>query len=97
MKHTWHPLAEVEFDEAVDYYLLHAGPGVSRNFTMAIHRALDLLAEHPAIGAQTRNQARRILLHGFPFDLVYRLQADKIVIIAVANQCRRPGFWTGRR
>ncbi len=97
MKHVWHPLAEVEFDEAVDYYLLHAGPAVSRNFTMAIHSTLELLAEYPAIGAKTRNQARRTLLHGFPFDLVYRLQTDKIVIIAIANQSRAPGYWAGRR
>jgi toxin ParE1/3/4 len=90
-------LAEAEFDEAVDYYLLCAGPAVSRNFTRAIHSALALLVEHPAIGAPTRNQARRTLLHGFPFDLIYRLQADKIVIIALANQSRRPGYWAGRR
>jgi len=36
-------------------------------------------------------------LHGFPFDLIYRLQGDKIVIIAVSNQSRRPGYWAGRQ
>lgn len=97
MKHVWHPLAEVEFDEAVDYYLLHAGPVVSRNFTMAIHSTLELLAVYPTIGAKTRNQARRTLLHGFPFDLVCRLKTDMIVIIALANQSRAPGYWARRR
>lgn len=97
MNLVWHPLAEAEYVEAVDYYLLHANPIVGRNFTTVVNRTLELLSKHPAIGAHTRNQFRRIPLHGFPFDLVYRLNREKIVVISVANQSRRPGYWVGRR
>ncbi len=96
MKHIWHPLAEAEYDEAVDYYLLHAEPAVGRDFANVVNSALKLLSRHPTIGEQTRNHARQIPLHGFPFDLVYRLQQEKIVIIATANHSRRPGYWVGR-
>lgn len=44
-----------------------------------------------------QHQARSIALHGFPFDLVYRIYPEMIVIIAIANQSRRPGYWAGRR
>lgn len=97
MNHIWHAMAEVEYHEALDYYLLYASPAVSRNFATVISSTLALLFRHPVIGTQTRNQARRIPLHGFPFDLVYRLNRENIVIIAVANQSRRTGYWAGRR
>lgn len=96
MKHRWHPLAEAEYDEAVDYYLLRADPVVGRHFVTVVNSALELLSRHPAIGAHTQKQARRITLHGFPFDLVYRLEREHIHIIALANQYRRPGYWAGR-
>lgn len=96
MKLLWHDLAEAEYDEAVDYYLDHAGPVIARNFTIALSHALGLLREHPGIGMETQRRARRIPLHGFPFNLVYRLQGDHIMVIAIANQSRRPGYWGGR-
>lgn len=89
--------AEAEYDEAVDYCLLHADPTVGRGFATVVNSALELLSRHPAIGAHTHNQARRISLHGFPFDLVYRLSRESIHIIALANQYRRPGYWAGQR
>lgn len=97
MKHRWHPLAEAEYDEAVEYYLLEANPVVGRDFATVVGKALDLISAYPAIGTQTQDQVRRIPLHGFPFDLVYRLSRESILIIALANQYRRPGYWTGRR
>jgi hypothetical protein len=45
---------------------------------------------------ETYRHARRIPLHGFPFNLAYRLQTDRIVVIAIANQSRRPGYWSRR-
>ena len=96
MKHVWHPLAETEFDETLDYYAVHAGANISRKFATARYTQ-ELLRKYPAIGKAMQRQARSIPLHGFPFDLVYRVYPGKIVIIAIANQSRRPGYWAGRR
>ncbi len=73
MKHVWHPSAETEFDEALDYYAVHAGINISRKFATTIKQTLGLLHEHPDIAKPTQKQARSIPLHGFPFDLVYRI------------------------
>lgn len=97
MKHVWHPLAETEFDEALDYYGVHAGINVSKKFATAINHTLVLLLEHPAIGKPIYRRARSISLHGFPFDLVYRVYPETIIIVAIANQGRRPGYWARRR
>jgi len=97
VRHVWHPLAEKEFDEALDYYGVHAGLNISRKFATAVNHTLGLLLEHPAIGKPVYRRARSFSLHGFPFDLVYRAYPEMILIIAMANQSRRPGYWAGRR
>jgi len=32
----------------------------------------------------------------FPYHVVYRLEDDEIVILAIAHMKRRPGFWKHR-
>jgi len=39
---------------------------------------------------------RRILLRRFPYQIVYRLKPDGIVVVAVAHLKRRPGYWKSR-
>lgn len=97
MNYHWHPAAIAEFDAALDYYLLNAGPTISRDFASATLRAIELLLEHPLIGTATRQGTRRLVLQGFPFDLVYRLQGGMVTVLALASHNRRPGYWAGRR
>lgn len=97
MKHRWHPLASAEFDEAVDYYLANAGAPVSRNFVTAVGAAVRLMLEHPQIGVRADTKARRLAVHGFPYDLVYRAEVGMLIILALSNHSRRPGYWAGRR
>jgi hypothetical protein len=33
---------------------------------------------------------------GFPFSVHYRVEANGILIFAVAHHARRPGYWTQR-
>jgi toxin ParE1/3/4 len=40
---------------------------------------------------------RRYLLQRFPFSVVYRVEARRILIVAVAHARRRPGYWKSRR
>ena len=39
---------------------------------------------------------RRYLLQRFPFSVVYRVEARRILIVAVAHARRRPGYWKSR-
>lgn len=95
MTFLWHGLAHAEYVEALDYYFLLAGPAVARKFSTAVNETLRLVEEHPEIGVEAYGRARRFPVHGFLFHLVYRTQTD--VIVAVASQRRRPGYWGGRR
>lgn len=39
---------------------------------------------------------RKIALKRFPFHVIYRADANRIVVVAVAHQRRRPAYWAGR-
>ena len=39
---------------------------------------------------------RRFILPGYPYDLIYAVLAEEIVILAVAHHSRQPGYWQER-
>ncbi|MGH8701418.1 MAG: type II toxin-antitoxin system RelE/ParE family toxin, partial [Burkholderiales bacterium] len=59
------------------------------------HTVATMIA-YPAIGSPITPTARRILLNRFPYSVVYRTSSDEIIVIAVAHQRRRPGYWRRR-
>lgn len=40
--------------------------------------------------------ARRFILPGYPYDLVYSVLEDEIVVLAVAHHSRQPEYWADR-
>ena len=63
---------------------------------MDVDRVINLLRNHPMLGRQLENNLRRALLRRFPFSLIYAVEANAIVIVAVSHQRRRPGYWRDR-
>lgn len=39
---------------------------------------------------------RRYLLRRYPFGVIYRIEPERILIVAVAHGHRRPGYWRDR-
>ncbi len=97
MRVSFTPEAAQEFSEAARWYLGEAGVNQARDFRNQVHRTLQLLSEHPAVGTPGRNRTRSLVVHRYPFSVVYRMQEDDLRIIAVARHSRRPGYWDGRR
>ena len=54
------------------------------------------IRELPNAGAPIDAVYRRKLLQTFPYSIVYRVDADAIVVVAIANFKRRPGYWRRR-
>lgn len=53
-----------------------------------------------SLGFQMRGLAltntRRNLLRRFPFSVAYRVELQRMLIVAVAHARRRPGYWKPR-
>ncbi|MEW6688102.1 MAG: type II toxin-antitoxin system RelE/ParE family toxin [Pseudomonadota bacterium] len=58
---------------------------------------MSLVRQFPEAGSPIGSKRRRVLVARFPYSIVYRHDPDFILIVAVAHQRRRPGYWRGRR
>ena len=88
--------AEIEMTEASAFYEA-ATAGLGSDFLDEIQRVIHVLRQHPELGRSTGHGFRQALLYRFPFSLIYSLEVDTILIIAVAHQRRRPGYWRDRK
>jgi hypothetical protein len=89
------PEADKEFREAARYYEEEA-LGVGMVFIAEVHRAMAWIARNPNASAKITNDIRKKVLKYFPFNLLYSIEGDLILIIAVAHQKRRPRYWRSR-
>jgi plasmid stabilization system protein ParE len=95
VKLEFHPEAELELIEAAAHYERQV-PGLGERFATEVQRATELLLERPDIGAPADPSLRRLILNRFPFTLYYSAAPDVLLIVAVAHQRRRPGYWRSR-
>ena len=87
-------LAQKEVDESVRWYNEQASLG--RDFLDELDRAVRLIRSHPLAATQIEPEIRRCLLHRFPYALIYGIDQETIVVIAVAHLHRRPRYWSDR-
>lgn len=89
------PAAESEFDEAIAY-LERERPGSGHLFFEAISTRFGRIAEHPYAGKLIRGGARRYVVPGWRYSIIYSVEPDHIFIAAIAHQSRRPNYWRRR-
>ena len=88
--------AREEFSAAVRWYEGQR-PGLGAEFFDAVVHATSLIQAQPEIGTLSPDhRTRRVLVQRFPYQVVYRLSVDEIVIVAIAHLKRRPGYWRNR-
>jgi plasmid stabilization system protein ParE len=91
--------ADAEMAEAARWYETHRA-GLGTEFLDAIHTAVVRIAEAPRMGSLVpgvSDQAiRRRAVRRFPYNVVYMELSDRLQILAIAHDRRRPGYWVGR-
>jgi plasmid stabilization system protein ParE len=89
------PDARAEFLEAVQYYEDSQG-GLGRRFRVAVESAVKSIVENPFRYRVLHPPFRRYLLPNFPYAIIYCIEPENILIIAVAHTKRKPGYWIKR-
>ncbi len=95
MRSRFHDLAAIELAEAVAYYDTKA-EGLGDALLEEVRAAIAYVEEYPESSATIDRGIRRKVLAKFPYDLFYVFESNEIVILAVAHESRRPGYWRGR-
>lgn len=95
MKISLLALAQQELDDAVAWYNEQA-TGLGQEFLDELDRAVRRVVTFPISCPEIEPGMRRCLLARFPYGLIYGVDGDTIVIIAVAHLHREPRFWADR-
>jgi toxin ParE1/3/4 len=87
--------AREEFLAEVAYYeQVQTGQGA--RFATAVEEATARALAFPLSGSPATPAIRRVIIKNFPFSIVYRPEADGIVVFAVAHHSRLPGYRRNR-
>lgn len=87
--------AREEFLVAAERYEAEL-PGLGEEFIRDVERALERIATFPEHGSPHLAGTRRTVLRRFPFDVVYVVEPEGVLVVAIAHQRRFPGYWCGR-
>lgn len=91
MSFSFHPEAEKEFVEAIEYYE-DCEPGLGYDFSLEVYATIQNTTAWPII----EEDLRRTLTYRFPYGVIYSLENSGIFILAVMHLQRHPDYWKDR-
>ena len=95
MKVRFLALAQSELDDAVAWYNEQAA-GLGLEFLDELDRAIRRALSYPLSCPEIEPGLRRCLLARFPYGMVYGLDDNTVVVVAVAHLHREPRYWSDR-
>ena len=87
--------AELELDEAYDYYEYEL-QGLGEKFIEEFRRGIKRILNYPYAWSFIQDNVRKCVLKKFPYNIIYAIEDELIIILAVAHQHRRPDYWIDR-
>lgn len=95
MKYYFHPDAENEFLEAIDYYEKRS-EGLGLDFSMEVFHTINRILAYPKAWPKLDTNIHRSLVTRFPYGILYNIDRNRIFILAVMHLNRKPGYWKQR-
>ena len=95
MKVVFLAAAQNELDDAVAWYNRQA-EGLGRELLDELDRAVRRALAFPQSYPEIEPGVRRCRLGRFPYAVMYGLDGDTLVVIAVTHLHRRPRYWIDR-
>ena len=95
MDYTFHPHAERELEEIESHYdgILHE---LGNRFREDVEMTISRILKFPNGWQPLSELVRRCRLNSFPYGIVYQVNTNGILLVAVMHNRRRPDYWTYR-
>ena len=95
MRFEFHPDALLEYEDAACFY---AGCqiGLELRFIAAVEHVIWQIIEAPGRWSVLDEDVQRCLTRVFPYAVLYSVETDYVLIIAVMHSHREPGYWRKR-
>jgi plasmid stabilization system protein ParE len=88
--------ASRELRDAIGWYR-ERNEEVAERFAAEVKRTLEHIEQFPSTGAFVPGvpdlDVRRLPVHNFPYHVVFIRLPDRISVLAIAHNRRRPGYW----
>lgn len=95
MNHVFHPQAALEYEEAVEFYNSR-GARLGERFSAEVRATIRKILDHPERWGVLEGEVRRCFVRIFPYRVLYTIEKDFILVIAVVHHSRAPGYWRHR-
>ena len=95
MKIRFLALAQQEVDDAVRWYN-EQSDNLGAEFLDELDRAIRRVVAFPMSSPEIESGLRRCLLVRFPYGVIYGLEENALVVVALAHLHRNPNFWSDR-
>ena len=89
------PAAEDEMHAAANYYE-ECQIGLGNRFLDEVLLTGRRVAENPEAWPIISGRIRRCLMKRFPFGMLFRVEAERIYVLAVMHLRREPNYWQKR-
>ncbi|MCD4750999.1 MAG: type II toxin-antitoxin system RelE/ParE family toxin [Thermoanaerobaculales bacterium] len=87
--------ARSELRDAARYYRERSRLA-ALSFVQSVQDAIEQIIEFPESAPKIRGQVRGKTVSRFPYTLMYRVEKDVVVVLAVAHHKQRPEYWIHR-
>jgi len=87
--------ARQELHDSTAWYR-EKNPRVADRFVTEVYKTLEQIEKLPAMGKRIPHvigSARRLPVARFPYYVVFEEFADRVEVLAIAHNRRRPGYW----
>jgi plasmid stabilization system protein ParE len=87
--------AEAELADAVEWYDSQSR-GLGTQFLDDLDRTIRRIVAYPLSSTQMEEGLRRCLLSRFPYGIIYGIDSESVIVVAVAHLHREPRYWINR-
>lgn len=95
MKYVFHPEALTEYSQAVEFYA-ERNKELAQDFIDSVESAIFKVIEFPRRCPVIKGTVRRCLTRKFPYAVLYAIEEDYILIVAVMHGSKKPEYWQQR-
>jgi len=95
VKYSFHPEAEAEFVQAIEYYE-ECEASLGYDFAVEVYSAIERTMAYPRAWPTIEEDIRRSLVRRFPYGILYAEEDEELFIVAVMHLHRDPDYWKHR-
>ncbi len=96
MRLDYHPESVDEYERAVEYYAA-ISPSLAARFIEEIESRIALIKESPLRWERKGPNTRIVFGNVFPYNVLYAVGVERILILAIMHQKQKPDYWVHRQ